>query len=224
MTRLDLCLLPRLFLPWCNPLKDSVCGSPWDAGILAGTSNSGELTPALGWAKGWTVAALAGGAWPVRVTRPPGHRKASGEAGVAGEGYIHDVQDLEGRNLDDGLRGNSWSRLAAATLPLTGGYKPATIYLGICNCIFIFQYTYSSNEFNKKVHELGKCKDLDFLFFKKVNTNGSLHLATTLRTILVLLKTRQKSALVSSACNSKDCLKSWPNIILHVSDRGFFFG
>ena len=73
------------------------------------------------------------------------------------------------------------------------------------------------------MRELGKCKDLDFLFFKKVNTNGSLHLATTLRTIPVLLKTRQKSALVSSACNSKDCLKSWPNIILHVSDRVFFF-
>lgn len=198
-----------------------MCGSPWDAGILVGTSNSGKLTPALGWAKGWTVA-LAGGVWPVRVTRPPGHRKASGEAGVAGEGYIRDVQDLEGRNLVEGLRGSRWSSLAAATLPLTGGCKPATVYLGVCNCIFIFQHTYSSNEFSKKVRELGQCKDLDFLFFKKVNANGSLHLATTLRTIRMLLKTRQKSALVSSACNPKDCLKSWPNIILHVSGRGCF--
>ena len=105
MTRLDLCLLPKLFLPWCNPLKDSVCGSPWDAGILAGTSNSEELTPALGWAKGWTVAAPAGGGWPVRVTRPPGHRKASGEAGVAGKGYIRDVQDLKGGILMKGSEG-----------------------------------------------------------------------------------------------------------------------
>ena len=133
MTQLDLCLLPKLFLLWCNPLKDRVCSSPWDAGILVGSGNSGKLTPALGWAKGWTVAALDSGARPVRVTRPPGHRKASGEAGVADEGYIRDVQDLQGRNLVEGLKGSSWSRLAAATLPLSGGCKLATIYLGVCN-------------------------------------------------------------------------------------------
>lgn len=57
---------------------------------------------------------------------------------MTGEGNRRDVQEPEGGRGADGLRQPGPS-LAAETLPFTIQRESATIYLGVCRGIFIFQ-------------------------------------------------------------------------------------
>lgn len=71
---------------------------------------------------------------PVRCMKPPGSG-VSGEVGVTGERYMHDVQELEGRSQTAG--GSSLVQRLCRLLTIWS--ESTTVCLGVCYGIFIFQ-------------------------------------------------------------------------------------
>ena len=57
---------------------------------------------------------------------------------MTGEGYLLDVQELEGRHLAGGF-GQPGEQLAAEAWPFTALCESTTIYLSVCYGTFIFQ-------------------------------------------------------------------------------------